>query len=102
MKLLDFAIQTQQRLNKIKDGQLFATFFINSLLTFYRDYTYETKIVKEKEIKSGLVISCAHGIDIFKNIIKYYDTPDLYKETNSGNSEYEENFRKILKINKNA
>ena len=48
---------------------------------------------------NGFITSTAHGIDFFNNVIKYIENPNEYRETVNGKSEYESNFREILKLN---
>lgn len=48
---------------------------------------------------NGLICSTSHGINYFNNVVNFIENPDGYKETVSGKSEYEENFRNVLRNN---
>ena len=57
--------------------------------------------------KDNIILSSSHGINLFENIIKYYNNPDDYieiprdkKGKPSGDLKYENNFKNLIKINK--
>ena len=57
--------------------------------------------------KDNIILSSSHGINLFENIIKYYNNPDDYIEIPRdkkgkplGDLKYENNFKNLIKINK--
>ena len=100
MNLLEFAIQTVDKLSKINDST-FASQFVEAKSHCFHTY------------QKGHVTSNSHGISFFDNVIKFWDNPDSYytpKDT-KGNiidttkkevakDDYEYNFIRILKFNK--
>lgn len=85
MNLLEYSIQTQNLLDNCNPKD-YAKLFIEAKLKCY-DLYYK-----------GIINSSSHGIDFFKNVIKFWDNPDSY--CNNEKNTYEYNFVKILKQNK--
>ncbi len=84
MNLLEFAISAEDQLNNLLPGQKFASLYIQlrceSWHKFHSLYESGTGTPsKDKDNPSlGIVLSSSHGIDYFKNIIKYWDNPSSY------------------------
>ena len=100
MNLLEFSIKTSKKLNSINDSS-FAAVFIEAKGFCFTNY------------HENLVRSNSHGISYFDNVIKYWDDPDSYyipKDKNEKpidvtkkeipKDDYEYNFIRILKLNK--
>jgi hypothetical protein len=90
MNLLEFAIEADNLLETVS-SDLFAITFVQKKMECWK-------------YNNDLVTSSSHGISFFKNVIKYWDDPDSYykqdpKNKNKG-EDYELNFVKILKLNK--
>lgn len=102
MTLLEFAIKTSEELTLINDNS-FATHFIKAKQTCFNKY------------QNWTITSNSHGISFFDNVIKFWDNPDSYytpldkkekpidvTKIEISRDDYEYNFIRILKINKEA
>ena len=102
MTLLQFAKETSEKLKLINDNS-FAIHFVKAKQTCFNKY------------QNWYISSNSHGISFFDNIIKFWDNPDSYYTPldKKGNpidiskkeilrDDYEYNFIRILKINKEA
>ncbi len=96
ISLLDYAIETVKNMETISSVD-FAKYFIKRKCESFHLYN------------EGLITSSSHGADFFQNIIKYWDNPDLYYtpkgqgtlSSKIPSDDYEYNFIKLLKNNKN-
>ena len=102
MNLLEFSKQTIEKLSKINDST-FATHFIEAKSHCFHTY------------QNNMVTSNSHGISFFDNVIKFWDNPDSYyipldkkgkpidlSKKEIPKDDYEYNFIRILKFNKEA
>ncbi len=87
-KLFNFAIHAQFLLDSCNSKD-YAKLFCFLKTELYHKY------------QKGLILSTSHGIDIFNNIIKYYDNPLQYKIDHKidSKSQYESNFMLLLQQN---
>jgi hypothetical protein len=87
-KLYNFAKHCQNVLDSCENKD-FADLFIYFKTELYHKY------------QKGLILSTSHGIDIFNNIIKYYDNAHQYKIDFKidSKSQYELNFMLLLMNN---
>jgi hypothetical protein len=102
MNLLEFCKQTSQRLNGINDSS-FATVYIEAKHFYFHNFS------------GRQITSNSHGIEFFDNVIKFWGDPDSYytprdkkdkpidpEKTPIAYDDYEYNFIRILKLNKEA
>lgn len=85
MNLLKFAKHIQNILDTCESKD-FAKIFVEAKSESFRKY------------HNGMIISTAHGVNFFKNVIQFWDNPELY--CNKPEQTYEYNFVKIIKNNK--
>jgi hypothetical protein len=85
INLLEYAIKIQQDLDSCKHSE-FAKLFVESKMQCFNLF------------HKGLINSNYHGVNFFKNIIKYWNKPELYCD--DPKNIYEYNFVKLLKQNK--
>lgn len=84
MNLLEFAIEAEEKLNTPGLRTKFASLYLelrgeswNKFHTLYESGT-STPSKDPENPNRGIVLSSSHGIDYFKNIIKYWDNPSSY------------------------
>ncbi len=84
MNLLEFAIEAEKQLNTPGLGVNFASLYLelrcesyNKFHTLYENGT-GTPSKDPENPNLGIILSSSHGIDYFKNIIKYWDNPQSY------------------------
>jgi len=85
MNLLEFAKNTEHLLNTC-DPKDFAKIFVSAKSESFHKY------------HNGIIISTAHGVNFFKNVIQFWDNPESYCD--KPDHTYEYNFAKIIKQNK--
>lgn len=102
MNLLEFSKITKEKLDSISDNT-FAHAFIEAKIFYCLNYG------------GRYIASNSHGINFFDNVIKFWDNPDIYYIPKDKDdkpldltkkemplSDYEYNFIRILKLNKEA
>ncbi len=84
MNLLEFAIEAEKQLNTPGLGANFASLYLklrcesyNKFHTLYENGT-GTPSKDPDNLNKGIILSSSHGIDYFKNIIKYWENPLSY------------------------
>ena len=86
-------------INKLKtcDNKKWAQLYVQEKMKFFEQF----------QRKNNIILSSSHGINLFENIIKYYDSPDDYTEIPRDNKnkplgdlKYENNFKNLIKFNK--
>lgn len=84
MNIFEFAIEAEKKLNTPGLGAKFASLYIQLRLESYSRFhtLYEsgtgTPSKDPENPNRGIVLSSSHGIDYFKNVIKYWDNPSSY------------------------
>ena len=119
MNLLEYAIETESLLESCSVKE-FASLYVKRKMECTGAYQHWTTLSKNgEEIHHWIINSSSHGIDFFKNVIKYWDDPHSYYQIKKKNGEidksvtdytlertgdkadYEYNFVRLLLINKN-
>lgn len=98
--LLEFSIEAEKYLDSITDN--FAVEFLRIKSEAFNIYQWEEIIDKKGNSNRDYIVTISLGLEFFKNIIKYWDTPDDFmidKEKTEGD-DYNMNFVKFLKVNK--
>jgi hypothetical protein len=91
MTLLEFAQETQKLLDASAPKE-FAKLFVSKKSEYFNKFA------------GGKVMSSSHGIDFFKNVIKFWDDPRSYygkAKPKDPKQDYEYQFVMLLEENKN-
>lgn len=121
MNLLEYAIETRNALDVIPQEE-FSGYFTKRKMEAFHLFHLCDSCKKDKELQRrgeksnhkdclvcnrGLIMSTSQGISFFDNIIKFWDNPQSFfqrdkKEKYSDNmfEVYEENFIRLLELNK--
>ena len=124
MNLLEFTIETEKLLEHCPAKE-FASLYIKRKLESFDKFSHWITLSKKgQEIDNYIITSNSHGIDFFKNVIKYWDDPHSYyqimkkdgkgiptdkidtsikdytQERTGDNTDYEYNFVRLILLNK--